>query len=221
MHTYSVDSDNRLAVYSILGFIAYVTVLSAGLATSLLSGNITAIIGGTISWGVVFGGLSTAFNRYGWKTSIVRKILNSQIPDLSGRWDGYIKTSYDGHIPDEALHESHDPEEDMQCVAATLHIKQTWRTINVHLSTANSESDSSGATILTKEGRWPSLTYQYENDPNIDTEDSLRSHDGTADLSYITEGGEEILDGFYYTGPGRENYGEMYFERSDASAVNR
>lgn len=214
MHTYSVDNDNRLAVYSILGFIAYIIVLGAGLATSLLSGNITTIIGGTISWSVVFGGLSTVFSRYGWKTSIVRKILNSQIPDLGGRWDGYIKTSYDGHIPDEALHESHDSEDDMQRVAATLHIKQTWRTINVHLSTANSESDSTGATILTKEGRWPSLTYQYENDPSLDTEDSLRSHDGTADLSYITEDGEEILDGFYYTDPGRENYGEMYFERN-------
>ena len=213
MHSYSVDCDNRLSAYSILGFIAYVIVLSVGVGTSLLSGSITAIIGGTISWGVVFGGLSTVFSRHGWKTSIVRKVRDSQVPDLSGEWNGYIKTSYDGQIPDKALHESHDPEDDMQRIAATLHIKQTWRSINIHLSTENSESDSTGATILTKDGRWPSLTYQYENDPDVDSEDSLRSHDGTADLSYISKDGEEILDGFYYTGPGRENYGEMYFER--------
>jgi hypothetical protein len=101
----------------------------------------------------------------------------------------------------------------MQRVAASLYIDQTWRKISVHLSTADSESDSTGATILTKEGRWPSLTYQYANEPDVDTEDSMMSHNGTADLSLKQNGEQNVLEGFYYTGPSRKNYGEMRFKR--------
>lgn len=82
------------------------------------------------------------------------------VPDFNGRWEGYVKTLYDGHIPDEALHESNNPEADMQRVAATLQINQTWRKISIHLKTDNSESVSTSALVLTEDGRWPSLNYQ-------------------------------------------------------------
>lgn len=213
MHTYSTDNDKRPTIYGVLGFVAYFLVLCIGWATSLLASGLPAITGGTISWGLAFAALSTVFTRFGWKTTIARSIGASRVPDFCGEWEGYIKTSYEGHIDEEALHESNDPDAEMQRVTATLYIDQTWRKISVHLSTANSESDSTGATILTKGGRWPSLTYQYENEPDVDSEDSIRSHDGTADLSLKQDSGQDILEGFYYTGPGRENYGEMYFER--------
>jgi hypothetical protein len=213
MHTYSTDNNKRPVVYGLLGFAAYLFVLGIGWATSLLASGLPAIAGGTVSWGLAFAVLSTAFSRYGWKTGIAEEIGASKSPDLSGEWDGYIKTSYGGDIPKSALHESNDPEADMQRVAASLHIDQTWREIGIHLSTDRSESDSMGATVLTKDGRWPSLTYQYVNRPGADTESSMVSHDGTADLSLKQNEGEDVLEGFYYTGPGRENYGEMYFER--------
>jgi hypothetical protein len=213
MHTYSTDNDKQPTVYGLLGFVAYLLVLGIGWATSLLASGLPAITGGTISWGLAFAVLSAAFSRFGWKRPIVRWTGASRVPDFSGEWEGYIKTAYEGHIDDEALHESNDPEAEMQRVAATLHIDQTWRKISVHLSTEDSESDSTGATVLTKEGRWPSLTYQYENEPDVDSEDSMMAHDGTADLSLKRDGQRDVLDGFYYTGPGRENYGEMYFER--------
>lgn len=213
MHTYSTDTDKRPVVYGLLGFAAYLLVLGIGWVTSLLASGLPAIAGGTISWGLAFAGLSTAFSRYGWKTGIARAIGASKSPDFSGKWDGYIKTSYSGDIPDPALHESNDPEADMQRVTASLRIKQSWREIGIHLSTDNSASDSTGATVLTKDGRWPSLTYQYGNKPGADTEPSMTAHDGTADLSLKQNGTSDILEGFYYTGPGRENYGEMYFER--------
>jgi len=213
MHTYSTDNDKRLTVYGILGFAAYLLVLVISRLTSLLAGELPAIAGGTISWGLAFGVLSTVFIRFGWNAAIARSIGASQVPDFSGEWEGYIKTSYGGEIDEEALHESNDSNAEMQQVAATLHINQTWRKISVHLSTVNSKSDSTGATVLTKEGRWPSLTYQYGNEPDVDSEDSMRSHDGTADLSLKENGETDVLEGFYYTGPGRENYGEMYFER--------
>ncbi len=213
MHTYSTDNDSRVIVYGLLGVISWFLVVGIGQASSLFASGLPALTGGTISWGLTFTTLSTAFSRFGWKTNIVRVTGASKAPDFSGKWDGYIKTSYDGHIPEAALHESNDSEADMQRVAASLHIKQTWRKISIHLSTNNSESDSTGATILTKDGRWPSLTYQYGNEPSVDTEPSMTSHDGTADLSLKQDGEKDVLDGFYYTGPGRENYGEMHFER--------
>jgi hypothetical protein len=43
----------------------------------------------------------------------------------------------------------------------------------------------------------------------------MASHDGTADLSLKQNGAQDVLEGFYYTGSGRENYGEMYFERRE------
>lgn len=213
MHTYSTDNEKRPTVYGLLGFVAYLFVLGIGWAMSLLASGLPAIAGGTISWGFAFAALSALFSRFGWKTTIARWTGASRVPDCSGEWAGYIKTAYGGQIDDGALHESNDPEAEMQRVAASLYIDQTWRKISVHLSTADSESDSTGATILTKEGRWPSLTYQYANEPDVDTEDSMMSHDGTADLSLKQNGEQNVLEGFYYTGPSRENYGEMRFER--------
>lgn len=215
MHTYSTDNDKRPVVYGLMGFAAYLLVLGIGWATSLLASGLPAIAGGTVSWGLAFTGLATVFSRYGWKAGIARTIGVSKSPDLSGKWDGYIKTSYSGDIPESALHESNDPEADMQRVAASLNIEQTWREIGIHLSTENSESDSKGATVLTKDGRWPSLTYQYGNKPGADTDTSMASHDGTADLSLKQNRAQAVLEGFYYTGPGRENYGEMYFKRQE------
>lgn len=213
MHAYSTDNDNRIVVYGLLGVVSWFLIVWIGQATSLLASSVPALAGGTISWGAAFGVLSTAFIRVGWKTKVARVTGASKSPDFSGEWNGYIMTSYEGHIPEAALHESNDPEADMQRVAASLHIRQTWREIGIHLSTENSESDSTGATVLTKDGRWPSLTYQYGNKPGVDTEASMASHDGTADLSLKRNGTRDVLEGFYYTGPGRENYGEMYFER--------
>lgn len=215
MHTYSTDNDNRTVVYGLLGVVAWFLIVWIGQATSLLASSVPALAGGTISWGVAFAGLSTVFSRIGWKTKIARITGASKSPDFSGGWDGYIQTSYDGDIPDSALHESNDPAADMQRVAASLHIEQTWREISIHLSTDNSESDSTGATVLTKDGRWPSLTYQYGNKPEADTEPSMASHDGTADLSLKQKGTPDVLEGFYYTGPSRDNYGKMYFERRE------
>lgn len=213
MHTYSTDNDNRPFVYGFIGIVSYFAVLGLGWFTKILSAALPVVAGLTISWGLGFTALSTAFSQYGWQTSFARTIGACKVPDFNGEWSGYMKTSYEGSIPDQALHETNDPAADMQGVAATLRIKQTWRKISIHLETRNSKSDSTGATVLTEDGQWPSLSYQYENDPDPDSKSSMTRHYGTADLALKTIGDGDVLEGFYYTGPGRENYGEMYFER--------
>lgn len=183
MHSYSTDNDNRPTVYGVLGFTAYAATLGVGWITAVLSAAVPTIAGITFSWGIGFTVLTAIFNRFGWKTRIARATGASKVPDFDGEWRGYLKTSYDGFIPDEALHESNNLDADMQRVAATLQITQTWRKISIHLETDNSESDSTGATVLTEDGRWPSLNYQYENDPDPDSASSMMRHYGTADLA--------------------------------------
>jgi hypothetical protein len=42
----------------------------------------------------------------------------------------------------------------------------------------------------------------------------MEMHYGTADLELKEqESGGKILEGVYYTGPGRQNHGKMYFEK--------
>ena len=43
----------------------------------------------------------------------------------------------------------------------------------------------------------------------------MTRHYGTADLALKRDSDKEVLEGFYYTGPGRENYGEMYFVKAE------
>uniref|UniRef100_UPI00146E4103 hypothetical protein n=1 Tax=Natronorubrum tibetense TaxID=63128 RepID=UPI00146E4103 len=63
----------------------------------------------SISWGVGFTLLTATFSRFIWKTRIARVTGASKVPDFSGEWTGYVKTSYEGVILDEALHASNDP----------------------------------------------------------------------------------------------------------------
>lgn len=220
MHAYSTDNDKRHVVYGFLGFAAYAVVLAVGWLTTAISEVIHVVAGLTISWGLGFTILTALFSRFVWKTRLARLSRASTVPDFDGKWKGYLKTSYDGGISDEDLHESNDPDVEMQRINATLRISQTWRKIGIHLETARSTSDSTGATILTEEGHWKSLNYQYENNPNTDSPSSMSRHYGTANLSLKTEVKEEdILEGFYYTGPDRENYGEMYFVKTEESSA--
>jgi len=119
-----------------------------------------------------------------------------------------------GEIPDEALHPDDAPSEDGQKLKAWLDIDKTWRKINVHFETTQTPSDSNGASMLTEKGKWPSISYQYEN-PGSPLVEGLDMHFGTASLEYRDESDTGTLEGLYYTGPGRDNNGLMYFERTD------
>lgn len=215
MHTYSTDNDKRPLVYAILGVTAYLALGFIGSLTKQLSTYLPIVAGIGVTWTLLFGVALALFNFWGWKTRVPRWLNLVRVPDLNGCWKGYIQTSYQGdNIPDAALHESNNPETDMSKLTAVIEIDQNWRKLNVHLETESSSSDSSGATILTNDGRWPSLSYQYENEPDPNTSEEMVLHYGTANLERKREGNCEVLEGFYYTGPGRGNYGKMRFEQS-------
>jgi hypothetical protein len=214
MHTYSTDNDLRPKVYGGLALLAYGITIVVELVTTALSTVLPFAAGFVISWGLAFAIVWNAHVRWFWKTWPARALGITRVPNLNGKWEGWIVTSYEGDIDEDALHPDNDLGEDGQKMKAWLDIDQTWRKINVHFETTQTPSDSNGATMLTEEGKWPSISYQYEN-PGSPLVKGLDMHFGTASLEYRNEGDTETLEGLYYTGPGRENNGLMYFERVD------
>lgn len=214
MHTYSTDNDFRPKVYAGLALLAYGITILVEMVTTALSTVLPFAAGFVISWGLAFAVVWKAHVQWFWKTWLARVLGITRVPDFNGKWEGWIVTSYEGDIPDEALHPADDPSEDGQKMVASLDIDQTWRKINVHFETTQTPSDSNGATMLTEKGKWPSISYQYEN-PGSPLVEGLDMHFGTASLEYRDEGDTETLEGLYYTGPGRDNNGLMYFERVD------
>lgn len=214
MHTYSTDNDLRPKVYGVLALLAYGITILVELVTTALSTVLPFAVGFVVSWGLAFAVVWRIHDRWFWKTRIARALGFTHVPNLNGKWEGWIVTSYEGDIDDRALHPDNDSSEDGQKMKAWLDIDQTWRKINVHFETTQTPSDSNGATMLTEEGKWPSLSYQYEN-PGSPLVEGLDMHFGTASLEYRDEGDTETLEGLYYTGPGRDNNGLMYFKQVD------
>ncbi len=215
MHTYSTDSERRLLTIGLLGAVSFAVIeifKQSAPAVSLGGYALPVVIP---SFAVVFGIAFGIYNRHIWRVGVLHTIGLVQVPDLNGEWKGYLKTSYTGDIPASATHPDNDVESEYTKISAKLTIHQRWRNIQVNLDTNQSSSTSEGATLLVDDGRWPTLSYQYKNDPNMESPDSMQLHYGTTNLEFNGQGGSETLEGAYYTGPQRENYGELYFERVD------
>jgi hypothetical protein len=206
VHSYSTDNESRTKVTALLGALSFAVILLGPAYVPALS---------VLSFALIFALLYGIFNRYVWRWRIVRFPGIVQVPNLSGSWKGYIETSYQGNIPDEAISPEDDFDSEYTRIEATLEITQQWRRINVRLGTDSSLSDSKAATILVNENVWPSLSYQYENNPEPNTPAGMEMHHGTADLELRGNEDIDVLEGVYYTGPGRENHGKMRFTRNE------
>lgn len=218
MHTYSTDNELRPRVYWALSLVSYFAAGAVGSIVAFISGNLPFALSLSVGAGVVFKGFLVVYNKWIWNSALAKNLGITKVPDLNGDWNGWLKTSWEGNIDDEALHAEDDSsdESDWRTLTASLQIEQTWREINVHLETESSYSDSNGATILTDDGRWPSINYQYRNGGSGNSKDALNTHDGTADLTFKEgEEGRDVLEGIYYTGPGRGNHGKMRFVRGE------
>jgi hypothetical protein len=117
---------------------------------------------------------------------------------LAGTWTGHVISSFDEH---QCQHE------------VRLTILQSWTGIRMCLRTQQSESHSLLATILTEYPEGPLLSYEYLNEPKATAGATLHPHRGTARLTMRKDGWHLVLDGDYYTGRGRQNYGVLYLTR--------
>ena len=193
MHPYSTDSKERKIVPLCL---AIVSILLAWLFNSLLGGlkiDLPWWIGppGVFGLYVLFYDL---FDKFLWK--IFRKINVIKVPDLNGTWKGYVTSSFNEHA---AKHE------------ANMKISQQWSEISIALDTGNSRSHSLSAAIITKGPSSPVLTYEYLNEPKANAKATMHTHRGTARLTIDVS--SNSLEGEYYTGRDRTNFGTLKFQR--------
>ncbi|MFC6769892.1 hypothetical protein [Natrinema soli] len=207
MHPYSTDQPYRWKRLVQIGEITAGLLLILRFVTSTQLG---------FAWAPSFAGASAvlyiAFSKFLWDHLLLRRVGIVEVPNLEGAWRGHLWTSYNVE-DEEKIADIDDPDDDLTAMETEIYIEQTWDMIHIGLDGPDSESTSDGATIHVNDGSDPTLSYTYENDPDYAAEDNLEYHFGTTTVTYDKE--EETLDGYYYTGKRRANYGKLKLERVD------
>jgi hypothetical protein len=190
MHGYSTDSNERRFVPLLLAALAIVF--------AWLSSKGMAALHFSVPWWLdapsslfFYGTLYALFDKHLWRNRLVRKLGLSRIPNLAGRWRGFLISSFDGHA------KRHD---------VLLQIFQSWTQISIYLTTITSMSRSCLAEIQVSDPEGVSLIYQYENQPLSYAMKSMHMHYGTAMLR-LSDG--DTLTGEYYAGRDRRTYGRL------------
>jgi predicted pore-forming effector associated with SMODS systems len=194
MHGYSTDSNERRIVPLLLASlaIALAWVTSKSLAAAHLAVPWWADAPSSMAY---YGVLYALFDKSLWRTSFVHKLGLVRIPNLGGRWLGYLTTSYDGHVKHYDL---------------MINIFQSWTRIVIFLTTRTSVSRSCVGVIQVDDPEGVSLIYQYENQPLADAMKSMHMHYGTAMLRVSDCG---CLVGDYYAGRDRCTFGRICCKR--------
>jgi len=195
MHGYSTDASERRVVPLLLALLA--------IALAWASSKFLTVIHLSIPWWLdapssmgFYGALYTLFDRYLWRSSFVHRLGLVRVPNLEGRWRGYLITSYDGHAKRYPL---------------MINIFQSWTQIIVYLITPMSMSRSSTAVIQMDDPEGAALIYQYQNQPLADAMKTMHMHYGTAMLR-VSNGG--CLTGDYYAGRDRRTFGRICCKRA-------
>ena len=143
----------------------------------------------------MIGILYKLFDKWLWRSGLLRTLGIIKTPDLNGEWEGYVATSFDEHA-------------DHHSVSVKIH--QRWTRISIFLKSSRSESHSLTASILTCQPGGVSVSYEYKNEPKSFAESTMHAHRGTAILKLqdLSE-----LEGEYYSGRDRTNFGSIKLKR--------
>lgn len=200
MHPYATDSNETKSIPLYLAALSVIAayLLNIGLKAAKLEVpwwvDAPSVIG-------FYGIFYAVFDKWLWRSSLMRKLGLVKLPDLNGTWVGHVASSFDAHA------NKHE---------AKLFICQTWTRISITLRTEKSESRSLIGGIITQNSAANILDYEYGNEPRADAKDTMHAHRGTARLMLGGTGSSCVLEGDYYSGRGRQNYGTLYFEKSQA-----
>lgn len=193
MHSYSIDTQERINILLLLAIISIV--LAWGFYKVFDRYQIV------LPWWAespsvlsCYGLLFIIFDRRVWR--FFRRINFIKTPELSGEWNGSLKTSFDKHSSE---------------IKATLRIFQTWTRIKIILCTEYSSSHSEIASIVVDAPEGKYLSYQYINEPKADAGKTMSIHRGTARLLYNEK--DNTLNGEYYSGRNRQNFGSLNFKK--------
>lgn len=195
MHPYSTDSHEREQI------IFWLAVISVGLAWLLFRSLTAAHL--TTPWWLdapstmgIFGLEFKLFDKVLWRQEWIHRIGLVKIPDLEGKWHGHIKSSFDQNSNDHEVN---------------VRIRQSWTRFSLLLESANSASQTLIGSLQVKPAEGPVLSYQYRNEPKPGAVETMQIHYGTARLVLRNA---SILEGNYYSGRGRQNYGSIYLKKS-------
>jgi hypothetical protein len=203
MHDYSIDNHPKEKVLFGLSAIAIFTApaLNQGIAwithglgkaTGLWSTSVITVV----PMMTVFGLLYWLFNSKMWKWEWLRSRL--LIPNLNGTWkcDGLSKMR-NGAVVDYPW-------------SGEIRITQSWTKISIHISTSQSSSRSTSASMVHEPGVGYRLFYHYANAPKADQTD-LKKHDGTAEILFNEDCSSG--EGNYFTDQHRMTTGTMKLQK--------
>lgn len=193
------DSDERRHVPLLIAAIA----IGLSLGFSGLLNSFKVAVPGWVditSVPLLYGVLYAVFDRYWWRWPILRTFEVVKVPVLEGRWDGYVRSSHDGHSVNHEVH---------------MRIEQNWTRMRITLEGDLSRSYSFLAAVLTNAPEGTVLDYEYQNEPLPGARDAMQIHHGTARLKVAST---SKMTGDYYTGRGRGNYGSIHLARVAATA---
>ncbi len=193
-HTYSTDSQERERVLLGLALLAVGT--AWGLSELL---QVTKFV---VPWWFdapstmgFYGIFFKLFDSYAWRIDFLRRTGILEVPVLAGEWSGHVVSSFDGHKKPHRVR---------------VQIKQSWTRIVVLLSSDTSHSHTLTAAIEVHAPEGVVLSYQYENQPQPDAVKTMEIHIGAARLTLT---GGNSLEGYYYSGRGRQEHGKLFLER--------
>ncbi len=193
MHSYSTDSSEREQV---LFGLALLAVGAAWSVSRILHVTHTALpwwfdAPSTMGFYLVFFKI---FDRWLWQKGLVSRLGLVKVPVLSGNWEGHVVSSFDNRPH-----------------RVSIRIRQTWTRISIALQSDASRSYTVVAAVQVHAPDGVVLSYQYENQPQPGALKTMEIHLGTARL-VLSDGC--ILEGYYYSGRGRQEYGSIHLERA-------
>ena len=190
-HPYAVNNSSHSKLYYVLVFISISLSVSVGfLADYLLLNWGIKIVG--VSSLAIYGILYYIFNKWLWKSQVIRSML--LVPNLNGLWKVVGKTSMKG-AKEVDIHWEAD-----------IKIVQSWSKILIRLTTKQSSSYSTSASIFNITDMGYRLVYHYDNDPKKD-EHELKRHKGLCELLFDEK--VETAKGYYFSDKDRMTTGTM------------
>jgi len=191
MHKYTTDSREEKFIYPSLAAISILVVYLIRNYIPNVPIQYTAVF-------IIYGANIYLFDRFIWKISLLKKVGIIKTPNLNGEWKGYFQSIHDD------FKEKND---------AYLSITQRWTKIEITFKSDQSRSMSRSGSMLVKQEDGIQLMYEYANNPDVVSTDTMHYHLGTAHLKLIEDGLKWILDGDYYTGRDRSTFGSLHFEK--------
>lgn len=203
MHDYTIDQHPKEKVFFALSLIAIVSAPALNkcvtwaaqqleLATGLLFTSIVTVVPVMTLFGLVYW----LFNSKLWKVEWLRSRL--LVPNLNGTWkcEG-LSVRRKGEVVNFPW-------------SGEIRITQSWTKISIRISTSQSSSRSTSASLVHEPGVGYRLFYHYKNDPKADQTD-LQKHDGTAELLFNEDCSS--AEGHYFTDQHRMTTGTMKLQK--------